>query len=75
MNAEAGSEQMMVSMTYSLILKEFQFGLFFFFFFLSGEEWHIYWASVGTVKAIFNPESGYRLNDMQYGISVAVYCW
>jgi hypothetical protein len=22
-------------------------------------------ASVGTVKMIFNPESGYRLNDMQ----------
>lgn len=28
-------------------------------------EWHIYWASVGTVKQIFNPEGGYRLNDMQ----------
>ncbi len=30
-----------------------------------GEDWNIYWASVGTVKAIFNPESGYRLNDLQ----------
>lgn len=29
-------------------------------------EWHFYWASVGTVKQIFNPETGYRLNDMQY---------
>jgi len=28
-------------------------------------DWHFYWASVGTVKQIFNPESGYRLNDMQ----------
>ncbi len=28
-------------------------------------DWNIYWASVGTVKQIFNPESGYRLNDMQ----------
>jgi len=28
-------------------------------------DWNIYWASVGTVKAIFNPDSGYRLSDMQ----------
>lgn len=28
-------------------------------------DWNIYWASVGTVKQIFNPELGYRLNDMQ----------
>jgi tubulin polyglutamylase TTLL1 len=28
-------------------------------------DWNIYWASVGTVKMIFNPDSGYRLNDMQ----------
>jgi tubulin polyglutamylase TTLL1 len=28
-------------------------------------DWNFYWASVGTVKAIFNPETGYRLNDMQ----------
>jgi tubulin polyglutamylase TTLL1 len=29
------------------------------------DSWNIYWASVGTVKQIFNPEVGYRLNDMQ----------
>lgn len=28
-------------------------------------DWNIYWANVNTVKMIFNPESGYRLNDMQ----------
>lgn len=28
-------------------------------------DWHLYWASVGTVKMIFNPESGYRLNELQ----------
>ena len=28
-------------------------------------DWNLYWASVGTVKAIFNPESGIRLTDMQ----------
>lgn len=28
-------------------------------------DWNFYWASVGTVKQIFNPESGYRLNEMQ----------
>ena len=28
-------------------------------------EWNIYWASVATVRAIFNPDTGYRLNDMQ----------
>ncbi|KAJ1442916.1 tubulin tyrosine ligase-like family, member 1, partial [Ochromonadaceae sp. CCMP2298] len=28
-------------------------------------EWHLYWASVFTVKQIFNPETGYRLSDMQ----------
>jgi len=28
-------------------------------------EWNFYWASVMTVKQIFNPETGYRLNDMQ----------
>lgn len=33
---------------------------------LDGEtEWNLYWASVQTVKQIFNPEVGYRLNDMQ----------
>lgn len=28
-------------------------------------EWNIYWASVTTVRQIFNPDTGYRLNDMQ----------
>ena len=28
-------------------------------------DWNFYWASVGTVRQIFNPESGYRLTDMQ----------
>lgn len=28
-------------------------------------EWNIYWASVGTVRQIFNPDTGYRLTDMQ----------
>ena len=28
-------------------------------------DWNIYWASVGTVKAIFNADTGFRLNDMQ----------
>lgn len=28
-------------------------------------DWNFYWASVFTVKQIFNPESGYRLNEMQ----------
>jgi tubulin polyglutamylase TTLL1 len=31
----------------------------------SENDWNLYWASVGTVKMIFNPETGYRLNDMQ----------
>ena len=29
------------------------------------EAFNVYWASVQTVKNIFNPESGYRLTDMQ----------
>jgi tubulin polyglutamylase TTLL1 len=29
------------------------------------DEWNFYWASVRTVKEIFNPENGYRLNDSQ----------
>ena len=29
------------------------------------DEWNIYWANVWTVKSIFNPESGYRLGEMQ----------
>jgi tubulin polyglutamylase TTLL1 len=28
-------------------------------------DWNIYWASVGTVRQIFNPDTGYRLHDMQ----------
>lgn len=28
-------------------------------------DWHFYWASVGTVKQIFHPDSGIRLSDMQ----------
>ena len=28
-------------------------------------DWNFYWASVTTVKQIFNPDSGWRLNDMQ----------
>jgi tubulin polyglutamylase TTLL1 len=28
-------------------------------------DWNFYWAVVGTVKMIFNPESGIRLTDMQ----------
>ena len=29
------------------------------------DDWNIYWASVHTVKNIFNPDHGYRLNDRQ----------
>jgi tubulin polyglutamylase TTLL1 len=28
-------------------------------------DWNFYWANVGNVKAIFNPENGYRLHDHQ----------
>lgn len=28
-------------------------------------DWNIYWASVGTVKSIFNSDFSYRLHDMQ----------
>ncbi len=28
-------------------------------------DWNFYWACVGNVKQIFNPENGYRLNDQQ----------
>lgn len=28
-------------------------------------DWNFYWASVGTVRAIFGADSGIRLNDMQ----------
>lgn len=29
------------------------------------DDWNFYWASVGTVKKIFNPKYGYRLTDDQ----------
>lgn len=29
------------------------------------EEWNLYWANVQNIKALFNPENGYRLNDFQ----------
>lgn len=29
------------------------------------DDWNFYWAAVGTVKAIFNPDTGYRLSDTQ----------
>jgi tubulin polyglutamylase TTLL1 len=29
------------------------------------DDWNVYWASVGTVRSIFNPESGRRLQDHQ----------
>jgi hypothetical protein len=28
-------------------------------------DWNIYWASVNTIRQIFNPETGFRLTDMQ----------
>lgn len=28
-------------------------------------DWNFYWASVGTIRAIFGADSGIRLNDMQ----------
>lgn len=30
-----------------------------------GDDWNIFWASVQTVKQIFNPDTGYRLSDNQ----------
>jgi tubulin polyglutamylase TTLL1 len=30
-----------------------------------GSDWNMYWASVGTVRAIFSTDSGIRLTDMQ----------
>jgi tubulin polyglutamylase TTLL1 len=29
------------------------------------EDWHFFWASVGTVRQMFNPEHGFRLADHQ----------
>ena len=31
----------------------------------SDDQWNVYWATVGTVHRIFNPEHGYRLSDNQ----------
>lgn len=31
----------------------------------SADDWNFYWASVHTVKQIFNPDSRHRLNDLQ----------
>mmetsp|Transcript_41192 Transcript_41192/g.131825 ORF Transcript_41192/g.131825 Transcript_41192/m.131825 type:complete len:290 (+) Transcript_41192:167-1036(+) len=30
-----------------------------------GDDWNVYWANVGTVKQIFNPDNGVRLGDHQ----------
>ena len=30
-----------------------------------GHEWNVYWASVHSVRQLFNPESGRRLGDWQ----------
>ncbi|GMH52348.1 hypothetical protein TrRE_jg6402 [Triparma retinervis] len=30
-----------------------------------GDDWNVFWATVGTVKQIFNPDSGMRLGDSQ----------
>ena len=29
------------------------------------DDWNIYWATVQTVRTLFNPESGYRFGDAQ----------
>ena len=29
------------------------------------DDWNIYWANPWTVKSIFSPENGYRLNENQ----------
>jgi tubulin polyglutamylase TTLL1 len=31
----------------------------------TGDDWNVYWASVQTVRMIFNPDTGYRLNENQ----------
>ena len=31
----------------------------------SDDDWNIYWASVHSVRVLFNPDNGYRLNDNQ----------
>ena len=30
-----------------------------------GSDWNFYWASVGSVRAIFSADNGTRLSDMQ----------
>ncbi len=30
------------------------------------QDWNFYWANVSNVKLIFNPRTGYRLQDLQY---------
>jgi FtsZ-interacting cell division protein ZipA len=29
------------------------------------DDWHFYWASVGSAKMLFNPENGFRFADYQ----------
>ena len=29
------------------------------------DDWNVYWATVGNVRKIFHPKSGYRLTDDQ----------
>ena len=38
-----------------------------------GGDWNIYWASVGTVRAIFSAESTIRLTDMQWVTSPSIH--
>jgi hypothetical protein len=33
------------------------------------EDWNFFWASVQSIRQIFNPESGFRLNDNQVFLS------
>jgi len=33
---------------------------------VEGDDWNIFWANVHTVRQIFNPEHGMRLNDFQF---------
>ncbi len=35
-------------------------------------DWNIFWASVQTVKQIFNPENGMRLGEHQYVVVVVI---
>lgn len=40
-------------------------------------DWNFYWGSVSNIRAIFNPENGYRLNDQQVLCTVFQknHCW